>query len=439
MGAGGSIVGRALSFGVVTLADNLITTPDILTFTSPPTPTTSLTSTTTDSVSAAGIPGDSGSISYASDTSSICSVSLVSGALTYLTSGTCSIQATQAADAGDGDALTTAVTSITVTVPPAYAVTFNGNGSTTGATATETANVPTALSANGFSRTGYVFSGWNTVAIGGGTSYADGATYPFGAAVTLYAQWTANPAYAVTFNGNGSTTGATATETANVPTALSANGFSRTGYYADGATYPFGAAVTLYAQWTANPAYAVTFNGNGSTTGATATETANVPTALSANGFSRTGYVFSGWNTVAIGGGASYADGATYPFGAAVTLYAQWTASPAGGGSTSSPPAITGISPAFGSTAGGTNVTIIGTNFAGATVVDFGDAAAGNVIVVNSTTITAVSPAGTAGPVDVDCDDTRWHLGYQPRRHLHLRQRGPHHTDPGEPELGDRS
>jgi hypothetical protein len=341
VGAGGSIAGRALSFGIVTLADNLITTPDIITFTSPPTPTTSLTSTTTDSVLAAGISGDSGSITYTSNTSSICSVSLVSGALTYLTSGTCTIQATQAADAADGDALTTAVTSITVTVPNAYAVTFNGNGSTTGATATETANVPTALSANGFSRTGYVFSGWNTVAIGGGV------------------------------------------------------------FYADGATYPFGAAVTLYAQWTANPAYAVTFNGNGSTTGATATETANVPTALSANGFSRTGYVFSGWNTVAIGGGVFYADGATYPFDAAVTLYAQWTANPAGGGSTTSPPAITGISPDFGSTAGGTRVTITGTNFAGATVVDFGGAAAINVMVVNSTTITAVSPAGTAGPVDV--------------------------------------
>ena len=38
--------------------------------------------------------------------------------------------------------------------------------------------MPTALTLNGFSRTGYVFSGWNTVAIGGGTPYTDGATYP---------------------------------------------------------------------------------------------------------------------------------------------------------------------------------------------------------------------------------------------------------------------
>ena len=209
------------------------------------------------------------------------------GALTYVALAPALLRRLRRRTPPTATRSTTANTSFTVTAPPAYAVTFNGNGSTGGATATETANVPTALTLNGFSRTGYVFSGWNTVAIGGGTPYTDGATYSFGAAVTLYAQWTANPAYAVTFNGNGST-GATATETANVPTALTLNGFSRTGYvfsgwntvaigggtpYTDGATYSFGAAVTLYAQWTANPAYAVTFNGNG-LTGATATETA---------------------------------------------------------------------------------------------------------------------------------------------------------------------
>ena len=54
----------------------------------------------------------------------------------------------------------------------------------------ETHNVPTALTADAFTRTGYTFKGWNTVAGGTGTSYANGATYPFTASVTLYAQWT---------------------------------------------------------------------------------------------------------------------------------------------------------------------------------------------------------------------------------------------------------
>ncbi len=49
---------------------------------------------------------------------------------------------------------------------------------------------------------------------------------------------------------------------------------------------------------------------------------------------------------------------------------------------------------------GGTSVTITGTGFAGATVVDFGTAAAVSFTVVNDTTITADSPAGT-GVVDV--------------------------------------
>ena len=78
----------------------------------------------------------------------------------------------------DSDALTLATTSIAVTTPTAYVVTFNGNGSTGGSTAAETANVPTVLTANGFRRTGYAFSGWNTAANGSGTAYADGTSYP---------------------------------------------------------------------------------------------------------------------------------------------------------------------------------------------------------------------------------------------------------------------
>jgi large repetitive protein len=104
---------------------------------------------------------------------------------------------------------------------------------------------------------------------------------------------------------------------------------------------------------------------------------------------------------VAGGTGTSYADGATYPFGAATTLYAQWTASGGGGASITLAPVITGISPARGSTAGGTKVSITGSNFGGATIVKFGAVTAIDVIVVNSSTITAASPAGTAGLVNV--------------------------------------
>jgi large repetitive protein len=64
-------------------------------------------------------------------------------------------------------------------------------------------------------------------------------------------------------------------------------------------------------------------------------------------------------------------------------------------------PAVTGISPAAGPTAGGTQVTITGTGFTGATAVNFGTLAASSVVVVSATQIVATSPAGTAGTVDV--------------------------------------
>ena len=146
---------------------------------------------------------------------------------------------------------------------PGATVTFDANGGT-GTMAPETGSAPAALTANAFTRTGYTFAGWNTAADGSGTAYADTASYPFSASVTLYAQWT---------------------------------------------------ALT----------YTVTFDANGGT-GTMAPETGSAPAALTANAFTRTGYSFAGWNTAADGSGTAYADTASYPFSASVTLYAQWTA-----------------------------------------------------------------------------------------------------------------
>lgn len=64
-------------------------------------------------------------------------------------------------------------------------------------------------------------------------------------------------------------------------------------------------------------------------------------------------------------------------------------------------PAVTAISPATGPAAGGTLVTITGTNLGGATAVTFGGTAATAFTVVNATTITATSPAHAAGTVDI--------------------------------------
>ena len=63
-------------------------------------------------------------------------------------------------------------------------------------------------------------------------------------------------------------------------------------------------------------------------------------------------------------------------------------------------PAVSGLAPATGLPSGGTQVTITGTGFAGATAVDFGATPATGFTVVSTTEITATSPAGTA-TVDV--------------------------------------
>lgn len=74
--------------------------------------------------------------------------------------------------------------------PSTFSVSFNSNNGT-GTMSDQTASASTPLTTNTFTQSGYTFSGWNTAADGSGTSYADGASFPFTANTTLYAQWTA--------------------------------------------------------------------------------------------------------------------------------------------------------------------------------------------------------------------------------------------------------
>jgi hypothetical protein len=63
-------------------------------------------------------------------------------------------------------------------------------------------------------------------------------------------------------------------------------------------------------------------------------------------------------------------------------------------------PAVTGLSPSSGTTAGGTAVTITGTNLGSATGVSFGGAA-GKITADSGSQVTVTSPPGTAGTVSV--------------------------------------
>lgn len=93
---------------------------------------------------------------------------------------------------------------------PSHSVAFNANGGT-GTMSNQSSASAANLTSNSFTRAGYTFSGWNTAANGSGTSYANGANFPFSADTTLYAQWTADSSPA----GGGSS-------------ALPATGFSPT-------------------------------------------------------------------------------------------------------------------------------------------------------------------------------------------------------------------
>jgi uncharacterized repeat protein (TIGR02543 family) len=77
-----------------------------------------------------------------------------------------------------------------------YGVTYDANGATTGSIPVDSTRYdPGALvtvleNTGGLAREGFVFSGWNSAANGGGTSYAPGASFVMGNEdVRLYAQW----------------------------------------------------------------------------------------------------------------------------------------------------------------------------------------------------------------------------------------------------------
>jgi uncharacterized repeat protein (TIGR02543 family) len=226
---------------------------------------------------------------------------------------------------------------------------FQGNGASVSSLVFEGKDFVLSTDANPSStlpsyvyRAGYNITGWNTSADGTGTAYALGAAFNYPAQSTnLYAQWAVAPKI-VTFNANGGS-GSLAQQFSATATTLTLNnnnitkaGFAFNGWntlangtgtaYANGASFPFSANATLYAQWGV-AAKTVTFDANGGT-GSIAAQSSGAAANLTsnANSITREGYSFSGWNTAANGSGTAYANSASFPFTANTTLYAQWTA-----------------------------------------------------------------------------------------------------------------
>ncbi len=237
--------------------------------------------------------------------------------------------------------------------PNSYTVTF-ANGGGTGSMESQSFlyNTAQALSPNTFTREGYTFAGWKKDA---STSYKNGESIPITQSMTLTAQWAAI-SYSVKFEANGGT-GTISEQAFTYGTAqkLSKNavitraGYTFTGWntQADGKgtsytdeqsvsnlTAAHKSTVTLYAVWEANT-YTVSFNENAAdVTGTTDSKQFtydDTAKALTANGFTRSGYTFAGWNTKNDGSGTAYTDEAsvknlTSDKNGSFTLYAVWTA-----------------------------------------------------------------------------------------------------------------
>jgi uncharacterized repeat protein (TIGR02543 family) len=185
-----------------------------------------------------------------------------------------------------------------VTALPTYTVTYNANTGSGGVPADSNSYLAgatvTVLGSGTLTKTGYIFTCWNTLANGSGTDRAPASTFAIGSAnVTLYAKWTALPTYTVTYNAN--------TGSGGVP--------------ADSNSYLAGATVTVL--------------GSGTLT--------------------KTGYIFTCWNTLANGSGTDRAPASTFAIGSAnVTLYAKWTSCPIPTLTTTGITTIAGITAASG-------------------------------------------------------------------------------------------
>ena len=238
--------------------------------------------------------------------------------------------------------------------PGQASLTYDGNGATGGKTDPQTGKTDEKINVrdNGFTRDGYTFVRWDTQADCRGKAVNPGDKWTLQGSSTLYACWAGN-AQTLTYHGNGATGGNTAAQSGHTGDELTtnANGFTRDGYTfvrwdtaKDGSGTAYGegkngvsqyvmkpAGNDLYAIWKANPATIQYRNDWPNTTGSTpdTTGVTGQDVTIARNGFTRTGYTFTGWArdrrtnpSLQPGGRYTLTPGTT-------TLWAQWKADPA--------------------------------------------------------------------------------------------------------------
>ncbi len=235
-------------------------------------------------------------------------------------------------------------------------VTYDGNGNTGGFVphddyAYTTGDSVTVLGNSGaLTLTDYVFVGWNTEADGSGTTYQAGVTFSIGTEdVVLYARWSYDPLFFVTYDGNGHNGGdvpvdaheyvVNATVTVKNAGTIFRTGYSFGGWNANavGDDVIYGAGdefvmpaqdVTFLAVWDVN-SYTVQYHGNGHDGGSVpAQQSGDYNTTILVkhlDTLSRYGHEFLGWNDQQEGTGGWYDPDDPFVIPAKnTTLYAQW-------------------------------------------------------------------------------------------------------------------
>jgi uncharacterized repeat protein (TIGR02543 family) len=223
-----------------------------------------------------------------------------------------------------------------------YTVTYDANQATGGEAAIDNnvyeagQNFTLAANTGDLVRTGFTFTGWNTLPNGTGTHYGTGAILAMPSEnLTLYAEWS-EYSFTVTYSSDDGSTIYT-TQTVNSPAvtvgtlsvAPMQSGLFFVGWFTApaGAGSPFTADtpvtsdITVYAAWSAVPVYTVTFD----TDDGSAVASQNIPE----NGLVtqpadpvNAGYSFGGWYTDETL--TELWDFDTDAITAAITIYAKW-------------------------------------------------------------------------------------------------------------------
>ena len=260
------------------------------------------------------------------------------------------------------------------TEPEELTVTYDPNGADSGTAPVdgnsyfEGDTITVLGNSGGLAKTDYSFSGWNTASDGTGTVYNEGDSIIIGTeSITFYAMWNEIITYSVTYMPNEADAGSapvdsnvyqeneTITVLGNTGNLTKISHFfsgwnlaedGKGTNYIEDSTFTMGSSnVILFANWTLNPTYNVTYLQNGASgsvpTDGNAYEEEDLVTVLGNPGpltKSEDGItlVFVGWNTESDGQGTGYTEGESFSMGTAdVDLYSEWTAiggiGPAGG------------------------------------------------------------------------------------------------------------